>query len=408
MKRIILLSFTCWALSITLSAQGICNPAGNILIYSNYDGGTLTINIDEDIPNIRIGLCSYEDLHVTLTGSYVDNVVEVWYAGYNDDGTTSVTGVDAGIVNILTYPPVYLYDPDGNNYMVCAYECDSTYVPGGCNTVDQATDYFLTELSGSLRYSYMQYGIWSGTYDMSEGGNCCFGVDCVLAIDAGQDAYICEGESAVLTSLGAIDYEWYDDGGLIACPEPCDEITVTPEVTTTYVVIGTDGDCDGLDSVTVFVSPYPVAELTYLDGVLYASGGTEFQWYLDGVIIDGATGDSYTPVEDGIYTVLVTSDEGCEDMSDEFAVAVQGIDATFAANYFTLSPVPASEQLTVHFYTPGNYTVTILNSVGQQITVVNMQGDHGEIHLGNFAQGIYLVRVSTADITYSKQLVIHH
>lgn len=156
-------------------SQGICDPGGNIIIYSNYDGGTLNISIDEDIPDIRVGICSYESVTVNFSGAFVDNVAEVLYAGYDDAGTTAVTGVPDAIVEILLYPPVTLTDPDGYPYMICAYDCDTDYVPGGCNTVDQLTDYFLTELSGTFRFSYLQYGVWSGTYYISDGGNCCFG-----------------------------------------------------------------------------------------------------------------------------------------------------------------------------------------------------------------------------------------
>lgn len=44
----------------TLYAQVICNPNGNLILYTNYDGGPLNIVIDQNIPNIRIGIVSYE------------------------------------------------------------------------------------------------------------------------------------------------------------------------------------------------------------------------------------------------------------------------------------------------------------------------------------------------------------
>jgi hypothetical protein len=44
----------------------VCNPNGNIIIFSNYDGGFLNINVDVDIPNLKIGVVSYEAVEVTL------------------------------------------------------------------------------------------------------------------------------------------------------------------------------------------------------------------------------------------------------------------------------------------------------------------------------------------------------
>lgn len=123
-------------------AQGICDPSGNIIIFSNYDGGTLNLEIDEDIPNLRIGICSYESVTVNISGDYSENVEEVVYAGYDADDVSAVTGVPPAIVEILVIPPATLDDPDGYPYIICAYECDTDYVPGGCNTVEQVTDFF--------------------------------------------------------------------------------------------------------------------------------------------------------------------------------------------------------------------------------------------------------------------------
>lgn len=411
MKKLLLL--TCFVIStvFTVRAQGVCNPAQNIIIYSNYDGGTLNINIDENIPNIQIGLCSYETLTVNISGTYAGNVTKVLYAGYNDGGTTSVSGVPGAIVDILTYPPVYLADPDGNPYMVCAYECDTAYVPGGCNTVDQATDYFLTELTGGLRYSYYQYGIWSGTYYFSDGGNCCYSAECFVDIDAGADVSICEGESATLSVAGATDYDWFDGVTPVACTEPCTSVTVSPAATTTYIVNGTDGDdCTGVDTITVFVYPFPTAEIEFIDGDLVASGGGTYQWYFEGEIIDGATGSTYTPTENGNYTVLVTSEGGCSRMSDEFGVATISIEQTVLLNSIHIYPIPVNDVL----------NIDTENAVDLYIQLRSINGDivNADLHkisTGNYVintatinSGVYMLELTAGSVTAVKKIVISH
>lgn len=61
----------------------LCNGTGNIVIYSNYDGGTLNINVDQDIPDLKIGICTYEPVEVNISGPFAGNVAEVLYAGFN-------------------------------------------------------------------------------------------------------------------------------------------------------------------------------------------------------------------------------------------------------------------------------------------------------------------------------------
>src|SRR5690606_320502 len=61
-------------------------------------------------------------------------------------------------------------------------------------------------------------------------------------INAGFDVTICEGESVVLTATGGVSYSW--DNGLGAGASH----TVSPTVTTTYTVNGTDANgCTGTD-----------------------------------------------------------------------------------------------------------------------------------------------------------------
>jgi hypothetical protein len=171
-------------LSYYMFAQPICNSGGNLIIFSNYDGGILNVNVDQNIPNIKIGILSYEAVTVNLTGTFVNNVTGIAYAGYNSSNntncgnnisTTSFTGVPSGsTTNISTYPPSNLPNSNGNSNMICAYSCDVNSNQGGCNTVDQVEAYFLNYFQGSIIFSHkVQYGCWSGSQLISSGGNCC-------------------------------------------------------------------------------------------------------------------------------------------------------------------------------------------------------------------------------------------
>jgi hypothetical protein len=169
------------SLSVSASAQTFCDPQGNVIIYSNYDGGPLTINVDQNIPNLKIGILSYEYAVITITGTYASNVTEVRWVGYNGNNNhcnlnppyvTSISGVPNSIDTMINYPTATYTNPNGYGSMICAYSCSITTNQGGCNTADQVAHYFLTVFGGNLYFHHTQYGCW-GPMDISAGGNCC-------------------------------------------------------------------------------------------------------------------------------------------------------------------------------------------------------------------------------------------
>lgn len=183
--RIRLFPFALFVASGT-SAQGtFCDPQGNVAIFSNYDGGALTINVDQDIPDLHIGIVSYEFAVINITGPFASNVVAVRWAGYNGNndhcGTGAITqstvigGVTSGITDIVVMPASTLTNANGYPIIICAYSCDISTQQGGCNTVDQVADYFLDAWGGDLYFHRTQYGCWNTTWDISAGGNCCVG-----------------------------------------------------------------------------------------------------------------------------------------------------------------------------------------------------------------------------------------
>ncbi len=186
LKHLILFAFSVIC-SNTFGQNPTCSPNGNLLLFSNYDGGELNINIDQNIPNLKIGVCTYEPVRITISGPFASNVSQVLYAGFNSiqnnnncnigNFPTSIIGVPLSNQSILTVPPVTLNNPNGSNFgIACGYSCDVNSYQGGCNTIDQIEDYFLTQLGGTLYSLNAQYCCWlsSDIYQVSQlAGSCC-------------------------------------------------------------------------------------------------------------------------------------------------------------------------------------------------------------------------------------------
>ena len=163
-------------------AQTVCNPSGNLMIFSNYDGGILNVVVDANIPNLKIGVVTYEGVTINISGAFAANVTGIAYAGYNGNNAhcgslinTTINGAPSGATtNIALYPAATLSNPNGNGTIVCASSCITTTNQGGCNTIDQVEDYFLNYFPGSVLYAHkVQYGCWSGNQLVSVGGTCC-------------------------------------------------------------------------------------------------------------------------------------------------------------------------------------------------------------------------------------------
>jgi hypothetical protein len=220
------LTFACWLIASAAMAQ-FCNTSGNVIIFANYDGGALNITIDEDIPDLHIGVCTYEDCEITITGPFASNVTEIQYVGFqggNDHcnlGLTSTTiNAPTGVLtDVLFAPASVLADSDGYSSMICAYSCGEGG-QGGCNTAEQVVAYFLNEFGGSLYYYFTQYGCWaSGGYSISNGGNCCPGTQPlppVAAIDV-SESQICAGDCIDVSDASTgnpTQWDWAFEGAV--------------------------------------------------------------------------------------------------------------------------------------------------------------------------------------------------
>ena len=127
------------------------------------------------------------------------------------------------------------------------------------------------------------------------------------------DDTLCRGESVTLDAgPGYASYLWSTGAR---------SQTITVSETGQYsVIVATSLGCEGQSDVariTVFpIPPQPV--ITQVGNTLRVTGGTTHQWYLNGVAIQGADRDRYTPTESGSYTVTVFNEAGCSATSAPF------------------------------------------------------------------------------------------
>jgi gliding motility-associated-like protein len=119
---------------------------------------------------------------------------------------------------------------------------------------------------------------------------------------------ICIGAPSILTANGAATYSWSGGFGT------ANPLTVMPTSTTTYTTTGTDANgCTGTASITVTVSPPPIAQISPFtpstcglnNGSATATGGSGYLWN------NGQITPTISGLASGNYTVTVTNVAGC-------------------------------------------------------------------------------------------------
>ncbi|OYU93892.1 MAG: hypothetical protein CFE21_18545, partial [Bacteroidetes bacterium B1(2017)] len=169
-----------------------------------------------------------------------------------------------------------------------------------------------------------------GTYTFTVTGcNGCTGTDVVIvtkntvSADAGADKVICIGETVTLTAtpVSGATYEWRSSTSSTVLSTSA-TFTVTPTITTDYILTVLKNGCDASDEVKVTVNPKPtitgnippvdpicVGTVATLKAGTWTNAST-YSW-TGPVGFVSQTGVTATTTIPGTYTLLVTSSASC-------------------------------------------------------------------------------------------------
>lgn len=305
----------------------LCDPNGNIVLYSNYDGGELVINVDEDIPNLKIGVVSYEAVRVVFTGTYTSNVTGIVIAGYagtNDPCNLGLTGnsivnYPGGSLLMTTLPSATLTNSNGNANIICAYSCDINSNQGGCNTVDQIEDYMLTQFTGgSIRSHTVQYACWSSDQLVSEGGNCCLttATNPITISLAGTNPICfdsCNGDiiSTVSGGDGTYTYSWTGSSETTA--------NLSDLCAGEYTLTVTDGDGAQESETIVLIAPTEINLNVSIVTPVICNGDNATVQITASDGVEPYSGDGAQSLPAGTHTITVEDGNGCS-VSEEITI----------------------------------------------------------------------------------------
>jgi PKD repeat protein len=232
-----------------------------------------------------------------------------------------------------------------------------------------------------------------------------------------SDNSVCEGTNVIFTATptngGSTPvYQWQVNGVNVGTDSPTyssstlnngDVVTCTMTSSDPCVSPATATS----SSVTMTVFALPAAPTISLSGSVFtSSSSTGNQWYLNGSPIGGATGVNHTGTANGTYYSIVTDINGCtSDTSNMINLTNAGIGDVHEIG-FNLFPNPATSNFTIETNFAGNYTLTVIDNLGQKVLVETCTTQRVTINVSSLRHGMYFVQLRSKDGSVTKKLLV--
>ncbi len=165
-------------------------------------------------------------------------------------------------------------------------------------------------------------------------------------------------------------------------------------------------------SITMIVTALPSTPTITPNGyVLTSSSSTGNQWYLNGLIINGATNQTYTATANGNYTVVVTTN-GCSSNPSLICNSVGLVDVTNTGTHFYIYPNPSNGVFNLVFTSTEvmEYTVRLRNELGQVIFEEKLEKFDGtyikSFDVTSYGQGQYFLTMTNANNLKFEKVIV--
>jgi len=148
---------------------------------------------------------------------------------------------------------------------------------------------------------------------------------------------------------------------------------------------------------TIFENPF-APTITQNGNLLTSSAATTYQWSLDGNTINGATDQSYTITQSGLYTVQITDENGCSSQASTqaYLVGIDEVNDDFIAN---LISNPNSNSFLIEVTGSAEAETDLQNVIGQklfhQTTQLTATPSKIEFDAHELAAGIYFITIQS-------------
>lgn len=216
----------------------------------------------------------------------------------------------------------------------------------------------------------------------------------------------CRGDSISLGANGALDsWQWYLDG------EPVDAATGPQwwaSESGQYSYTGTLGPCEiASEPVPITLAEPVVPMLSYLNDTLFCTPATSYQWYLDGELLEGATGPILVPEQSGAYSVWTSDENGCEAISNSIYVEIiNSVSGALPAGW-KVYPNPASDWITLELPDANQAVYALYNLTGRRLMNDAIHEEKTTLNLTNLENGLYILEIQSTTFKHQIKILLH-
>jgi predicted esterase/chitodextrinase len=245
----------------------------------------------------------------------------------------------------------------------------------------------------------------------------------VFELTSADTVWVCSGMETLLTVSGGPDgatYKWEDEDGVIITTGNSTSLmlgTVTEDKIYYVTGISTSACESGRLKIVVMRAFPELPVVSVVENNLSVSTEGTYQWKLNGVAIQNATANLFTPVVSGSYSVVVSKgDCSVESLPIDYLITgiADGIASEFVLNTY---PVPASTQnLTIRVQSPSpeKVLIRIMDMTGRSLYLrwfsAAELGDGLPVNRDStpFKDGIYYIIATQGHQEIRKKIVVRN
>ena len=198
-------------------------------------------------------------------------------------------------------------------------------------------------------------------------------------------------------------YFWYYDGILIS-GELGSSLTMT-ESGYYSVYLQNEFGCSSTSEPYLYCAPIEAFWNAAADQLSVADTYDTYQWFYNGMLLQGAITYYLISPPNGVYAVQVTNSYGCVITSDMITVNV-GVEEIALEDQLNIYPNPVTDVLNVQWNnTTETATLSIHDLSGRLVLSERVANGNAVLDLSNLSSGNYILELQTEEGTLRKQVV---